>query len=177
MLVGVLLYAYCQGVRRSRKIAQALERDMGFRVVVANQQPDLRTICRFRAEHEANLERLFVQVLRLRREAGLVQLEVVALDGTKVRANAALPANREYQSLEAEVRKILAEAKVADEAEDAQYCQWRNKMSHFWRRKCHTRRVASPSKLFVLLDFASPPATGYRRRFGQSETRIVPESV
>ncbi|MDA1219678.1 MAG: IS1182 family transposase [Chloroflexi bacterium] len=123
MMVGVLLYAYCQGVRSSRKIAQALERDMGFRVVAANQQPDFRTICRFRAEHEAALERLFVQVLRLCREAGLVQLGVVALDGTKVEANAALAANREYQSLEAEVRKILAEAKVADEAEDAQYGQ------------------------------------------------------
>lgn len=121
MMVGVLLYAYCQGVRSSRKVAQGLERDVGFRVVAANQQPDFRTICRFRAEHQAALERLFVQVLRLCREAGLVKLGVVALDGTKVAANAALAANREYQTLEAEVRKILAEAKVADEAEDAQY--------------------------------------------------------
>jgi len=121
MMVGVLLYAYCQGVRSSRKIAQALERDMGFRVVAANQQPDFRTLCRFRSQHERGLEQLFVGVLRLCREAGLVQLGVVALDGTKVAANASLAANREYQTLEAEVRQILAEAKVADEAEDAQY--------------------------------------------------------
>jgi transposase len=121
MMVGVLLYAYCQGVRSSRKIAQALERDVGFRVVAANQQPDFRTLCRFRTQHERGLEQLFVGVLRLCREVGLVKLGVVALDGTKVAANASLAANREYQTLEAEVRKILAEAKVADEAEDAQY--------------------------------------------------------
>ena len=63
MMVAVLLYAYCQGVRSSRRIGRALEEDVGFRVVAANQQPDFRTICRFRAEHEAALERLFVQVL------------------------------------------------------------------------------------------------------------------
>ena len=58
MMVGVLLYAYCQGVRSSRRIAMALERDVGFRVVAANAQPDFRTICRFRAEHEDALEKL-----------------------------------------------------------------------------------------------------------------------
>src|SRR4030042_5056124 len=93
MMVGVLLYAYCQGIRSSRKIAQALERDVGFRVVAANQQPDFRTICRFRSEHEKALEGLFVQVLRMCREAGLVKLGVVALDGSKVAASASLAAN------------------------------------------------------------------------------------
>lgn len=74
MMVGVLLPAYCQGMRSSRKIARTLERDIGFRVVAANQQPDFRIICRFRAEHEEELERLLVEVLRLCREAGLVNL-------------------------------------------------------------------------------------------------------
>ena len=74
MMVGVLLYAYCQGIRSSRKIDRALERDVGFRVVASNQKPDFRTICRFRSEHEKALERLFVQVLWLCREAGLVKL-------------------------------------------------------------------------------------------------------
>jgi len=118
MMVGVLLYAYCQGIRSSRKIAQALERDVGFRVVAANQQPDFRTICRFRSEHEKALERLFVQVLRLCREAGLVKLGVVALDGAKITANAALEANRNYKSIEEEVRRMLAEAKQVDTEED-----------------------------------------------------------
>ena len=118
MMVGVLLFAYCQGVRSSRRIAWALERDVGFRVVAANQQPDFRTICRFRAEREEALERLFVQVLRLCREAGLVKLGVVALDGTKVAADAALAANRSYATIEEEVRRMLKEAQRVDAEED-----------------------------------------------------------
>ena len=118
MMVGILLFAYCQGVRSSRRIAWALERDIGFRVVAANQQPDFRTICRFRAERAEALERLLVQVLRLCREAGLVKLGVVALDGTKVAANAALAANRSYATIEEEVRRMLKEAKRVDAEED-----------------------------------------------------------
>jgi len=118
MMVAVLLYAYCRGIRSSRKIARALEEDVGFRVVAANQQPDFRTICRFRAEHEEELERLFVQVLRLCQEAGLVKLGVVALDGAKVAANAALDANRGYEVIEEEVRQMLAEARQVDAEED-----------------------------------------------------------
>jgi transposase len=119
MMVAVLLYAYCQGIRSSRKIARGLEEDVGFRVVAANQQPDFRTICRFRAEHEEALERLFVQVLRLCQEAGLVKLGIVALDGSKVAANAALDANRSYEDIEKEVRQMLADASQVDVEEDA----------------------------------------------------------
>ena len=119
MMVAVLLYAYCQGMRSSRKIARGLEEDVGFRVVAANQQPDFRTICRFRAEHEEALERLFVKVLRLCQEAGLVKLGIVALDGSKVAANAALDANRSYEDIEKEVRQMLADASQADAEEDA----------------------------------------------------------
>ncbi len=121
VMVAILLYAYCLGLRSSRRIARGLEEDVGFRVVAANRQPDFRTICRFRAEHEGALERLFVQVLRLCREAGLVKLEVVALDGTKVAANAALDANRSYEALEKEVRRILVDATAVDADEDAHY--------------------------------------------------------
>ncbi len=119
MMVGMLLYAYCQGIRSSRRIARALERDVGFRVVAANQQPDFRTICRFRSEPEKALERLLVQALWLCREAGLVKLGVVALDGAKVAANAALEANRNHKAIEEEVRRMLAEAKKVDAEEDA----------------------------------------------------------
>ena len=121
MMVGVLLYAYCQGLRSSRRIARALEEDVGFRVVAANQQPDFRTLCRFRAEHEEGLEKLFVEVLRLCGEAGLVKLGVVAVDGTKVAANAALAANRSHKAIEEEVRRMVAEAKAVDAEEDARY--------------------------------------------------------
>ena len=83
-----------------------------------SEQPDFRTICRFRAEHEKALEKLFVEALRLCHEVGLVKLGVVALDGTKVAANAALAANRSYEAIEEEVRGILAEAKAVDAEED-----------------------------------------------------------
>ena len=121
VMVGVLLYGYCLGLRSSRRIARGLEEDVGFRVVAANQQPDFRTICRFRAEHEEALEKLFVDVLRLCHEAGLVKLGVVALDGTKVAANAALAANRSHEAIEEEVRRMLGEAKAVDAEEDARY--------------------------------------------------------
>ena len=121
MMVAILLYGYCLGVRSSRRIARALEEDVGFRVVAANRQPDFRTICRFRAEREEAFEELFVEVLRLCHEAGLVKLGVVALDGTKVAANAALATNRSHQAIEEEVRRMLAEAKAMDAEEDANY--------------------------------------------------------
>ena len=90
-------------------------------MVAANRQPDFRTICRFRAEHEEAFEDLFVEVLRLCHEAGLVKLGVVALDGTKVAADAALATNRSHQAIEEEVQRMLAEAKAADAEEDAHY--------------------------------------------------------
>lgn len=121
VMVAVLLYAYCLGLRSSRRIARALEEDVGFRVVAANQRPDFRTLCRFRAEHERALEGLFVAVLRLCHEAGLVKLGVVALDGTKLAAHAALAANRGYEAIEEEVQRMLAEAKAVDAEEDARY--------------------------------------------------------
>ena len=120
-MVAVLLYGYCLGMRSSRRIARGLEDDVGFRVVAANQQPDFRTICRFRAEQEEALEGLFVQVLRLCHGAGLVKLGVVALDGTKVAANAAVDANRSHEAIEEEVGRMLAEAKATDAEEDARY--------------------------------------------------------
>jgi|TARA_B100000315_G_C14529957_1_gene565685 transposase len=119
VMVGILLYGYCLGLRSSRCVARALEEDVGYRVVAANQQPDFRTICRFRAEHEEALEKLFVEVLRLCHEAGLVKLGVVALDGTKVVADASLAANRSYEAIEEEVQRMLAEAKAVDTEEDA----------------------------------------------------------
>ena len=115
VMVAVLLYAYCLGLRSSRRIARALEEDVGFRVVAANQHPDFRTLCRFRAEQGESLERLFVEVLRLCHEAGLVKLGVVALDGTKVAAN------RSHQALEEEVQRMLEEAKAVDAEEDSRY--------------------------------------------------------
>lgn len=118
IMVSLLLYAYCLGVRSSRQIEGACEMDVAFRVITGNLKPDYSTICRFRSENERELSVLFTEVLRLCAEAGLVKAGVVALDGTKVKANAALSANRTQEHIEKEVRKMLAEAREKDEEED-----------------------------------------------------------
>jgi predicted nuclease with TOPRIM domain len=91
---------------------------VAFRVISGNLKPDYSTICRFRSENERELGVLFTEVLRLCAESGLVKAGVVALDGTKVKANASLSANRTQEHIEEEVRKMLVEAREKDEEED-----------------------------------------------------------
>ena len=121
MMVCLLLYAYCLGIRSSRQIERLCERDIGFRIITGNQVPDHTTIARFRQANEVELAELFTQALRLCAEAGLVKVGVVALDGTKMKANASLAANRTYTSIEEEVKRGLAEAAVRDAEEDEIY--------------------------------------------------------
>ena len=128
MMVKVLLYAYSQGVTSSRKIAWALENDVAFRYLAANEQADFRTIALFRSRHLSVLEGLFVEILRLCKEAGLVKMNRVALDGHKVAANAALDQNRtleglqtEKEKIKAEVKRMLEAAEQTDRAEDAEF--------------------------------------------------------
>ena len=121
MMVALLLYAYSLGIRSSREIEQLCERDLGFKVVAANRAPDYTTISRFRKDNGPALQELFQQILKLCKEAGLVKLGVVALDGSKVKANAALEANRTYEHIEQEVQKMLAEAEAKDTEEDRKY--------------------------------------------------------
>lgn len=121
MMVKVLVYGCCMGVRSARKLAQALELDVAFRYLAANQRPDFRTLSDFRKDHLDAIEGLFTQVLQLCREAGLVKLGQVALDGRRVAGNAALERNRTKAQLQAMVRKFLKEADDLDAAEDAAY--------------------------------------------------------
>ena len=128
VMVGLLLYSYCLGTASSRKIARLCERDIGYRVVSADQQPNFRTISEFRRIHLKALRGLFVQVLHLAREAGLVKLGHVALDGTKVKANASKHKAMSYARMcekEAEyakqVEELLKRAQETDEAEDGEY--------------------------------------------------------
>jgi transposase len=128
MMVKVVVYAYCVGVPSSRKIAKRLEEDIAFRVLAANNTPDFRTISDFRKEHLKALAALFVQVLKLCQRAGLVTLGHVALDGTKIKANASKHKAMSYKRmkeeearLEAEVQELLKKAEVADEEEDRTY--------------------------------------------------------
>ncbi len=121
MMVSLLLYSYCMGERSSRRIERLCRRDVAYRVIAANQVPDHATVARFRQEFEQELAELFPQVLKLCAEAGLVKVGLVALDGTKIKANAALAANRTYTSIEEEVRRWLKEAQATDEEEDRLY--------------------------------------------------------
>lgn len=121
MMVALLLYAYCTGVRSSRQIERRCTEDIAFRFIAANECPDHATIARFRQDNDKALAALFTQALRLCVEAGLVKVGVVALDGTKVKADAALSANRTRKAIEDEVNKILAEAEATDTQEDEAY--------------------------------------------------------
>ncbi|HYY22554.1 MAG TPA: transposase [Thermoleophilaceae bacterium] len=118
LMVAVLLYGYARGVRSSRKIERALVEDVAFRVIAANQVPDHTTIARFRRRHEAALGGLFGEVLALCAEAGLVEVGVVAIDGTKLHANACKDQNLGYEQI---AREILAEADAVDREEDERY--------------------------------------------------------
>jgi len=119
MLLALLLYAYSFGVRSSRAIERLCERDVGFRFIVGDQIPDHTVIARFRKRHVADMEKLFVEVLKLCREAGLIKLGLVALDGTKIKANASLDANRTAKTIEEEVAAMMKDAAETDDREDS----------------------------------------------------------
>jgi transposase len=118
LMLGVLLYAYCTGERSSRRIERRLVEDVAYRVLAANQVPDHATLARFRRRHQDAIAGLFVQVLALCVNAGLVDSGLVAIDGTKISANASFFANKTKQQL---VEEILAEAEATDRAEDEQF--------------------------------------------------------
>jgi transposase len=115
MMVALVLYAYATKQRSSRAIERHCRQDIGYRVISANRVPDHATIARFLARHEAALAELFGSVLALCARAGLVSTGVVAIDGTKLHANASREANLDYERI---AREIVAEARATDEAED-----------------------------------------------------------
>jgi transposase len=128
LMTKLLLYAYCIGVPSSRRIEKSTYEVIPFRVLSANQYPDHDTIADFRKRHLVALSRIFLQVLLLCQKAGLVKLGHVALDGTKVRANASKHKAMSYEhmqqktdELEAEIARLLAEAEATDTAEDTRY--------------------------------------------------------
>ena len=107
MMLTLLMYSYCQGVRSSRRIEQLCESDVGYRVICANRRPDHATVAHFRADHEVAIAAVFVDVLVLCAAAGLTGLGVIAIDGTKMGADAALDANRGAEAIRAELERIL----------------------------------------------------------------------
>jgi transposase len=118
MMIALLLYAYARGERSSRGIERKCVEDVAYRVIAAHQTPDHATIARFRVRHEESLGDLFTEVLSLCKEAGLVKVGLIAIDGTKVHANASHHSNLDYEQL---AREILKEAAEIDAAEDELY--------------------------------------------------------
>ena len=128
MMTALLLYAYCQGVYSSRRIARGCEERMDFMAVTGLNRPDFRTVSDFRKRHLQALQGLFVQVLQLCQRAGLVKLGHVSLDGTKLKANASKHKAMSYERmgeterrLRREVREWFKQAQSADEADDRQH--------------------------------------------------------
>src|SRR5262245_57361316 len=118
MVLAVLLYAYCTGERSSRRIERRLVEDVAYRVLAANQTPDHATLARFRRRHQDAIAGLFAQVLGLLVKAGLVDAGVVAIDGTKIEADASFFANRTREQL---AEEVLAEADRVDADEDERF--------------------------------------------------------
>lgn len=117
MMLALLLYAYCRGLRSSRRIEAACRSDLAFRAICAELVPDHIAVARFRADHEKAIRAVFVDVLELCAKAGLASLGTIAIDGTKIAADAALDVNRSESAIAAEVDAILAQAGNADEAD------------------------------------------------------------
>ncbi len=117
-MLAVLVYAYCCGERSSRRIERRLAEDVAYRVLAANQQPDHATLARFRRRHKGAIARLFVQVLHLCSEAGLIDSGLVAIDGTKMEADASYFANRTKAQI---VEEILRQAEETDAEEDERF--------------------------------------------------------
>jgi transposase len=128
MMTKLLVYAYCVGVFRSRRIERRLMEDIAFRVLAADNQPNFRTISDFRKIHLNTLEGMFEQVLKIALEAGALKVGRVALDGTKMKANASKHKAMSYDRMKekerdfrAEVKELMAQAEAADAEEDKRY--------------------------------------------------------
>ena len=126
MMVTLLVYAYCVGVPSSRKIELAIERNLAFRAIVGAERPDFRTISDFRKIHRSAMKPLFLEVLRLAGEMGLVKLGNLSTDGTKMKANASRHKAMSYgymkksiAKLEAEIEQLLKKAEQVDKEQDA----------------------------------------------------------
>src|SRR3972149_5682398 len=146
MMTVLLLYAYSQGVSSSRQIERRCGEDLAFMYLTADARPDHDTICTFRRQHLAAFEALFLETLRLAQAAGVLKLGRIALDGTKIRANASKHKAMSYErmpergaALQAEVQRLLGEAEALDRAEDERYGRDRRRQSRRGGRRSKLR--------------------------------------
>ena len=191
MMTALLLYAYCQRLYSSRRIAQACEERVDFMAVTALQRPDFRTIAAFRRRHLAALRARFQQVLGLCQRAGLVRLGHVALDGTKIRANASKHKAMSYRrmqeavpALAAEVARWLSEAEAADTREERAHGPaqrgdelpaWvANKQERLAKLRAAKAALEAEARAAAPADAPPPPpAPTAQRNFTDPESRIM----
>lgn len=187
MMVKVLVYAYATGVFSSRKIARKLHEDVAFRVLAADNFPAHRTISDFRAFHLKELSELFAQVVRLAREMGLVKLGTIAVDGTKVKANASRHKAMSYghmlkaeAELKAQIAALLQRAKVADDAEKndpevdipAEIARRQDRLDAIAQARARLEQRQRESELERGRDPDDKPRGGrYKREFGVPEDK------
>jgi transposase len=191
MMTALLLYAYCQQLYSSRRIARACEERVDFMALTALQRPDFRTIATFRRRHLPALRGLFEQVLALCQQAGLVRLGHVALDGTKMRANASKHKAMSYRRMQeaepglaAEVGRWLAEAEATDTREDAEHGAaqrgdelpaWvANKQARLAKLRAAKAALEAEARAAAPVDGPPPPpAPTAQRNFTDPESRIM----
>ena len=182
MMVTLLLYGYAVGIYSSRRIARACAERADFLMIVALDAPDFRTISEFRRRHLAALSELFVQVLRLAERAGLVKLGHVALDGTKIRANASKHKAMSYErmkkreaELAAEVERWLAAAEAADAEEDRLYGEARGDEMPDWVADKRKRLAKIAEAKAALEAEARAAAEAETRRRAEAEDKRIAE--
>ncbi len=188
LMLKLLIYGYANGVCSSRKLEGATHRDIAVRMLCSGQHPDYRSIARFRARHLEAIAELFVQALRLCAKAGLLGLGSLALDGTKLRANAsrhkAMSYDRmtkkesgleaEIASLRARARALLKEAATTDEREDELYGP--TTVATSCPRSCAAARVAWPRSARPRRRWRLRPASVKRRAAPRCRLRAAPRA-
>lgn len=182
MMVALLLYAYAVGLYSSRRIARACAERTDFLMIVALDSPDFRTISAFRRRHLAALSDLFVQVLRLAERSGLVKLGHVALDGTKIKANASKHKAMSYErmkkreaELKAEVERWLAAAEAADAEEERLYGERRGDEMPDWVADKQKRLEKIAEAKAALEAEAKAAAEQETRRRAEAEKKRIAE--
>ncbi len=181
MMTKILVYGYCVGVFSSRRIQKRLAEDVAFRVLAAGNQPDFRTISDFRKLHLKALEELFQQVLRLVLEMGALKLGRVALDGSKVKANASKHKAMSYGRMEEaekrlreEVQELLKQAEAADEEEDKRYGRERHGEelpAELQRRETRIARIQEAKKALKERAREKAESEGKDRKEAQPEPK------
>jgi transposase len=175
MMTALFVYAYAVGERSTRAIERRCGEDVAFRVIAANRVPDHTTIARFRVRHEQALAGLFTDVLVLCQRAGLLRSETVAVDGTKLAANASRGANRSYASIRADAERYLRESAEVDAAEDELYGNARGdelpaELAHPGTRRAAIRRAKAELEAEHAARQAQWEAKDQRRREHREKT-------